>query len=152
MQWIIYCQRGNYPEIQDNSKRGCRMKEKVIFDTNTIHNKGANNFLGGRNELVSCKYSRTEKYINASLNPLSDLSLSSKGGFLSRARSVIFGSTSLFFKSMCRMKEKVIFDTNTIHNKGANNFLGGRNELKNFLKDADIVIPEIVPCRFRFEI
>jgi hypothetical protein len=26
---------------------------------------------------VSCKYSRTEKYINASLNPLSDLSLSS---------------------------------------------------------------------------
>jgi hypothetical protein len=38
---------------------------------------------------ISCKYSRTEKYINASLNPLSDLSLSSKGGFLSRARSVI---------------------------------------------------------------
>jgi rRNA-processing protein FCF1 len=42
------------------------------------------------------------------------------------------------------MKEKVIFDTNIICNKGANNFLGGRNELKNFLKDADIVIPEIV--------
>jgi rRNA-processing protein FCF1 len=42
------------------------------------------------------------------------------------------------------MKKKVIFDTNIIRNTNVNNFLGGRNELKNFLKDADIVIPEIV--------
>ena len=42
------------------------------------------------------------------------------------------------------MKEKIIFDTNIIHNTEANSFLGGRNELERFLQDADIVIPEIV--------
>ena len=42
------------------------------------------------------------------------------------------------------MKEKVIFDTNIIHNTEANSFLGGRTELERFLQDADIVIPETV--------
>ena len=42
------------------------------------------------------------------------------------------------------MKEKVIFDTNIIHNTEANSFLGGRTELHRFLQDADIVIPETV--------
>ncbi len=42
------------------------------------------------------------------------------------------------------MKEKVIFDTNIVHNTNANNFLGGRVELERFLQDADIVIPETV--------
>ncbi len=42
------------------------------------------------------------------------------------------------------MKEKVIFDTNIVHNTDANNFLGGRSELERFLQDADIVIPETV--------
>ncbi|MEA1973032.1 MAG: PIN domain-containing protein [Candidatus Cloacimonadota bacterium] len=42
------------------------------------------------------------------------------------------------------MKEKVIFDTNIVHNTDANNFLGGRVELERFLQDADIVIPETV--------
>lgn len=42
------------------------------------------------------------------------------------------------------MKEKVIFDTNIVHNTDANKFLGGRAELERFLQDADIVIPETV--------
>jgi rRNA-processing protein FCF1 len=42
------------------------------------------------------------------------------------------------------MKEKVIFDTNIVHNTDTNNFLGGRVELERFLQDADIVIPETV--------
>jgi len=42
------------------------------------------------------------------------------------------------------MKEKVIFDTNIVHNTDANKFLGGRAELELFLQDADIVIPETV--------
>jgi rRNA-processing protein FCF1 len=43
------------------------------------------------------------------------------------------------------MKEKVIFDTNTIRSSPeADNFLGNRDELNCFLQDADIVIPEIV--------
>ncbi|VVH64978.1 hypothetical protein BSPLISOX_2179 [uncultured Gammaproteobacteria bacterium] len=42
------------------------------------------------------------------------------------------------------MKEKVIFDTNTVRNPGVNNFLGNREQLELFLQDADIVIPETV--------
>jgi rRNA-processing protein FCF1 len=42
------------------------------------------------------------------------------------------------------MKEKVIFDTNTVRNTETNNFLGGRIELERFLQVADIVIPETV--------
>ncbi|WP_139682576.1 PIN domain-containing protein [thiotrophic endosymbiont of Bathymodiolus puteoserpentis (Logatchev)] len=42
------------------------------------------------------------------------------------------------------MKEKVIFDTNIVHNIESNSFLGGRVELERFLQDADIVIPETV--------
>ncbi|MCP3926749.1 MAG: DUF4935 domain-containing protein [Desulfobacterales bacterium] len=42
------------------------------------------------------------------------------------------------------MNEKVIFDTNIVHNTDANKFLGGRVELERFLQDADIVIPETV--------
>jgi rRNA-processing protein FCF1 len=42
------------------------------------------------------------------------------------------------------MKEKVIFDTNIVHNTDANKFFGGRVELESFLQDADIVIPETV--------
>lgn len=42
------------------------------------------------------------------------------------------------------MKEKVIFDTNTVHNTDANKFLGGRKELSRFLQTADIVIPQTV--------
>lgn len=41
------------------------------------------------------------------------------------------------------MKEKVIFDTNTIRNPDMNNFLGNRKELELFAKDADIVIPYV---------
>jgi hypothetical protein len=39
------------------------------------------------------------------------------------------------------MKEKVIFDTNTIRNTEINTFFGGRNELELFVQDADIIIP-----------
>lgn len=39
------------------------------------------------------------------------------------------------------MKEKVIFDTNTIRNPEMNNFLGNRKELELFAQDADIIIP-----------
>lgn len=39
------------------------------------------------------------------------------------------------------MKEKVIFDTNTIRNPEMNNFLGNRIELEQFSHVADIVIP-----------
>lgn len=42
------------------------------------------------------------------------------------------------------MKEKVIFDTNIVRNTDINTFLGGRNELEQFLQDVDIVIPETV--------
>lgn len=42
------------------------------------------------------------------------------------------------------MREKVVFDTNTVRNTEINNFLGGRIELERFLKVADIVIPETV--------
>lgn len=42
------------------------------------------------------------------------------------------------------MKEKVIFDTNIVRNPETNNFLGGREELKQFLQVADIVIPQVV--------
>jgi rRNA-processing protein FCF1 len=39
------------------------------------------------------------------------------------------------------MKEKVIFDTNTIRNTEINTFFGGRPELELFIQDADIIIP-----------
>jgi rRNA-processing protein FCF1 len=39
------------------------------------------------------------------------------------------------------MKEKVIFDTNTIRNTEINTFFGGRKELELFLQEADIIIP-----------
>jgi rRNA-processing protein FCF1 len=39
------------------------------------------------------------------------------------------------------MKEKVIFDTNTIRNTEINTFFGGRPELELFVQDADIIIP-----------
>lgn len=39
------------------------------------------------------------------------------------------------------MKEKVIFDTNTIRNPEINKFLGNRKELELFVQDADIIIP-----------
>lgn len=39
------------------------------------------------------------------------------------------------------MKEKVIFDTNTIRNTEINTFFGGRKELELFVQDADIIIP-----------
>ncbi|UHO39892.1 DUF4935 domain-containing protein [Chryseobacterium capnotolerans] len=39
------------------------------------------------------------------------------------------------------MKEKVIFDTNTVRNTEVNSFLGGRKELERFAVDAEIVIP-----------
>lgn len=39
------------------------------------------------------------------------------------------------------MKEKVIFDTNTVRNTEINTFFGGRKELELFVQDADIVIP-----------
>ncbi|WP_196893759.1 PIN domain-containing protein [Aureivirga marina] len=42
------------------------------------------------------------------------------------------------------MKEKIIFDTNTIRNTDINHFLGGRSDLHKFLKHADIIIPKIV--------
>lgn len=42
------------------------------------------------------------------------------------------------------MKEKVIFDTNTIRNTDINNFFGGRKELEQFANDADIIIPYTV--------
>ena len=42
------------------------------------------------------------------------------------------------------MKEKVIFDTNSVHNDDSISFFGNRNELKQFSKVADIVIPKIV--------
>ena len=42
------------------------------------------------------------------------------------------------------MKEKVIFDTNSVHNDDSISFFGNRNELKQFAKVADIVIPKIV--------
>ncbi len=40
--------------------------------------------------------------------------------------------------------EKVIFDTNFIHNKDAKYFLGGRSELEKFAKVAELVFPDIV--------
>lgn len=42
------------------------------------------------------------------------------------------------------MKEKVIFDTNTIRNTDINNFFGGRKELEQFANDADIIVPYAV--------
>lgn len=39
------------------------------------------------------------------------------------------------------MKEKVIFDTNTVRNPEINKFLGNRKELELFVQDADIIIP-----------
>jgi len=43
------------------------------------------------------------------------------------------------------MLHKVIFDTNTIRNaESITDFFGGRAELENFLKVAEIIIPEIV--------
>lgn len=39
------------------------------------------------------------------------------------------------------MKEKVIFDTNTIRNPEINKFLGNRKEIELFVQDADIIIP-----------
>lgn len=39
------------------------------------------------------------------------------------------------------MKEKVIFDTNTVRNTEINTFFGGRKELELFAQDADIIIP-----------
>ena len=39
------------------------------------------------------------------------------------------------------MKEKVIFDTNTVRNTEINTFFGGRKELELFVQDADIIIP-----------
>lgn len=42
------------------------------------------------------------------------------------------------------MRDKVIFDTNVVRNSEINNFLGGREILDRFVKDADIVIPDTV--------
>lgn len=43
------------------------------------------------------------------------------------------------------MKYKAIFDTNSIRNaESATDFLGGRSELEEFLKVAEIIIPDIV--------
>jgi len=42
------------------------------------------------------------------------------------------------------MKEKVIFDTNTLRNTEINFFLGNRKELELFVQDAEIVIPYVV--------
>lgn len=42
------------------------------------------------------------------------------------------------------MREKVIFDTNTVRNTENGGFLGGRRELEQFLKYADILIPDTV--------
>ena len=42
------------------------------------------------------------------------------------------------------MKEKVIFDTNFLYNKKATSFFGNKDELTQFEKIADIIIPEIV--------
>lgn len=42
------------------------------------------------------------------------------------------------------MTEKVIFDTNTVRNTENGRFLGGRKELEQFLKYADILIPDTV--------
>ncbi|MBD0725535.1 hypothetical protein B6A10_10125 [Flavobacterium sp. L1I52] len=42
------------------------------------------------------------------------------------------------------MKEKVIFDTNTLRNTEINFFLGNRRELERFAQDADIVVPHVV--------
>ncbi|KAA5537887.1 PIN domain-containing protein [Paenimyroides baculatum] len=42
------------------------------------------------------------------------------------------------------MKEKVIFDTNTLRNTEINFFLGNRKELERFAQDADIVVPHVV--------
>ena len=42
------------------------------------------------------------------------------------------------------MKEKVIFDTNVITNRDTKDFFGGREMLKQFAQDADIVMPEVV--------
>lgn len=42
------------------------------------------------------------------------------------------------------MREKVIFDTNFLYNKRATSFFGNREELEQFVKIADIIIPEIV--------
>ena len=39
------------------------------------------------------------------------------------------------------MRDKVIFDTNTIRNTEINTFFGGRKELELFVQDADIIIP-----------
>lgn len=39
------------------------------------------------------------------------------------------------------MKEKVIFDTNTVRNTEINTFFGGRKELEHFVQEADIIIP-----------
>ena len=39
------------------------------------------------------------------------------------------------------MKEKVIFDTNTLRNPEINKFLGNRKELELFVQDAEIIIP-----------
>jgi hypothetical protein len=41
------------------------------------------------------------------------------------------------------MKEKVIFDTNTLRNPEINTFFGNRKELELFTQDADIVIPYV---------
>ena len=42
------------------------------------------------------------------------------------------------------MKEKVIFDTNTVNNDDSNYFFGNRNEITLFAQSAEIVIPTIV--------
>ncbi|WP_159017838.1 PIN domain-containing protein [Algibacter sp. L3A6] len=42
------------------------------------------------------------------------------------------------------LKEKVIFDTNFLYNKRATSFFGNKEELVQFSKLADIIIPEIV--------
>ena len=42
------------------------------------------------------------------------------------------------------MKDIIIFDTNAIKNQGLNNFLGGREVLRQLEPDADFLIPELV--------
>ena len=42
------------------------------------------------------------------------------------------------------MKEKVIFDTNSVHNDDSISFFGNRNELMQFAQVAEIIIPKIV--------
>ena len=42
------------------------------------------------------------------------------------------------------LREKVIFDTNFLFNKKATSFFGNREELEQFSKVADIIVPEIV--------